>query len=609
MAWLPRVVESSATDQNLTGGRTNPQMTSFARLVLLFIVACTEAYAQTRDALDAPVVRTELGRSIDGYLSALESYGLSGSMLVARNGEVIVHRAYGLADRVRGVALDGDMPLLIGSLSKQFVAAAVLKLEAQGRLRVTDPLPRFFVAVPADKRSITLHQLMSHTAGMDYLPGGDLFAPADRADVMRSTLGIPLKSAPGSGFAYSNLGYTLLAGVIERVTGERHEEYIRREIFAPAGMRVTGFETDTGAWRQRLVVHSYTGSTDEGAAADFPVAPKLTGAGSVVSTVADLYRWELALAGDRILPDSSRRKLFTPHADADGPARYAYGWNVITTPRRTTLIAHAGDIGGYNADFRRYVDEGLVVIFLSNARTSVGGYRQAVMNNVSLLVAGAPYAAPPQVIKPDPKTLAAFVGHYRLPSGEELRIRLDGNRLQIGADGQAGIALLGVASAEDSASAANYDARTLAIARELVKGDLTAFQRALTPSLPFEAVRGELTRLLTAYRDSLGTAGEPEVVGTAIASPMSAKTYWRLVFERGSVLQEWAWQGGTIVGLDGGLAGAMTTTLVPTSASTAASFDPFSGRSISVELSSAKGRTLTVRSGSSAVTASRVGDS
>jgi CubicO group peptidase (beta-lactamase class C family) len=583
-------------------------------VLALYLTAFTMAQDATAqnasvDGLDRPTVRTELGARIDRYLSALAVYGMSGSIVVAKDGQVIVHKSYGLADRSAGVALATDMPMLIGSLSKQFVAAAILKLEAQGRVRVTDTLGRFFEDVPDDKRTITIHQLLTHTAGLEYLPGGELFAPMERADVMRATLAVPLKSAPGAGFAYSNLGYTLIAGIIERVAGTRFEDYIRKELMAPAGMRHTGFETDTGAWRSRLTVHSYTGSADEGPASAFPIAPKLTGAGSVVTTVADLYRWELALNGSAVLPDSSRRKLFTPHVDAGGPARYAYGWNVITTVRGTKLLAHAGDIGGYNADFRRYVDEGLVVIFISNARAAGGGYREAVMNNVSLLVSGAPYAAAPDVVELDAHRLDTFTGRYRLSSGELVRLWRDGAHLLVGAERQEGIGLLSGAAPDDSASAAVYNERTLSIARDLASGDFTAFQRVLTPSLPFDEARDEIGRLLRSYADSLGPLRETVVLGTAVLSKTSARTYWRLVYERGSVMQEWSWKGGVITGLDGELESAMTTLLAPTSPTTASSFDPFTGRTISIAMADRGPRSIRITSGGRVVTAERVGGS
>jgi CubicO group peptidase (beta-lactamase class C family) len=554
--------------------------------------------------LDSVVVRTDLGARIDRYLSTLAVYGMSGSIFVARNGDVILHKAYGLADRERHIPLRVDMPMLIGSLSKQFVAAAILRLEEMGRLSVGDSLPRFFDAVPADKRAITIHQLLTHTSGLAYLPEGDFFAPMPRDEVMRTTLASPLIAAPGAGYSYSNPGYTLLAGIVEKCTGSRYEDFIRREIFARAGMASSGFESDSGSWRERLVVHSYTGSGDEGPASAFPVAPRLTGAGSVVTTVSDLYRWELALESSRVLADSSRRKLLTPYVDEGGPARAAYGWNVVTTPRNTTLITHAGDIGGYNADFRHYIDEGLVVIFLSNARAQAGGYRQAVMNNVSLLVAGARYAAPPAIIALDSQRLEGFVGRYRMPSGEVASVWRDRGHVMIGAERREGIGLL--SGGDDDTTAARFDERALAIARDVSRADFASLRDALSPSLPFDGVRDELSRELALYTDSLGALRDVEVLGTAVLSTASARSYIRLGFARGSIVQEWSWTGAVIGGFDAGMRAAMPTQLEPVTPTEAASFDPFSGRSVGVELVDG-GRALRITSGSRTVEAVRIG--
>ena len=272
------------------------------------------------------------------------------------------------------------------------------------------------------------------------------------------------------------------------------------------------------------------------------------------------------------------------------------------------MIAHAGDIGCYNADFRRYVDEGLTIIYLSNARVAGGGWRQAVLNNVSLLIAGAKYAAPPSVVELPAKRLEAFTGRYRLESGQELRIWLDDGRLMIGGDGSEAIALLAAMSAVDSTLATTYDERTLTIARDMVTGELSSLEAALTPSLPRAELREEIARQLRSHTDSLGAMREPELLGTAVLSLSSARTYWRMKFERGSVMQEWSWQGGVIMSLDGGMTTAMATVLAPTSSTEAATFDPFTGRSVAVALGVDGGRSLTVISGDRQATAVRVSD-
>src|SRR5262249_18517685 len=132
-----------------------------------------------------------------------------------------------------------DDPFLIGSLSKQFTAAGILALEADGRLRVTDSLGRFFPDAPAATRGITLDQLMTHTAGLPYLTRRSMFESRPRDSVMSEMLALPLDRPPGTRYAYSTPGYVLLAGVIERASGRRFEDFMRSRVFARAGLTRT----------------------------------------------------------------------------------------------------------------------------------------------------------------------------------------------------------------------------------------------------------------------------------------------------------------------------------------------------------------------------------
>ena len=251
---------------------------------------------------------------------------------------MILHRAYGLANRAEQLPLRTDMPMLIGSLGKQFTATAILRLEMDGKLSTADSIGRFFPDAPAVRRGITIHQLLTHTAGLPYLPSGNLFERTERAEVMRQTLALPLVSAPGSGYAYSSPGYTLLAGIVEKASGERFESYLRRMLFVPAGMTNTAFEREEYDYIGPLVVHSYSGDNDEGAVPEFPYSDKFIGAGTIISTTSDLYKWEQALASDRILSAAAREKLFTPYVTVQGPTPRVW------MERRDHASQHAHDL-------------------------------------------------------------------------------------------------------------------------------------------------------------------------------------------------------------------------------------------------------------------------
>ncbi len=164
-----------------------------------------------------------LGERIDTYLSRIAPFGFSGSALVADRGTMLLQEGYGLANRAQGIPNTADTIFSIGSITKQFTAAAIMKLEMRGYLRTSDSISEFFAAVPGDKAGITLHQVLTHTAGLLNYTGED-YEMAGRDETVLQILQSALTFPPGSDFGYSNAGYTLLAAVIEQVTRRSYEE-------------------------------------------------------------------------------------------------------------------------------------------------------------------------------------------------------------------------------------------------------------------------------------------------------------------------------------------------------------------------------------------------
>ena len=202
-------------------------------IVVAVVAAMSRAAAQVPDKTD-PVGREALGATIDTFLTRAAAYGLSGAVVVARDGDVVLRKGYGSADRARGALVTSETPFFIGSLAKQFTAAATLRLAADGRLTLDDTLGAYFPEAPQEKRAITIRQLLAHTSGLPYLPSAGLFGRGSRDSVMQEMLAEPLAFAPGSRYEYSTPGYILLAGVIERASGLTYEQYMRRCSIAPA---------------------------------------------------------------------------------------------------------------------------------------------------------------------------------------------------------------------------------------------------------------------------------------------------------------------------------------------------------------------------------------
>jgi CubicO group peptidase (beta-lactamase class C family) len=323
--------------------------------------------------------------------------GFSGALLVAKEGKIILAKGYGLSDRQRGVPVTAATVFTVGSITKQFTATAILKLQQMGKLNVHDPITRFFPDVPLDKADITLHHLLTHTAGF---PGaiGDDFEPIGRQEFVALAMRTPLLFAPGERYHYSNVGYSLLGAIIEELTGRPYERFLHEHLFAPAGMAETGYVLPS--WKEGQLAHGYRGARDWGTLRDHPWGSDgpywhLRANGGILSTVGDLYKWHLALESDCILPDSLRALLSHPFVreGPDADSFYGYGWSISTTPRGTRLVAHSGGNGIFSADLLRFLDEGVAIICLANG---AGKPAWQVSQSVARIVFGERYELPPE---------------------------------------------------------------------------------------------------------------------------------------------------------------------------------------------------------------------
>jgi CubicO group peptidase (beta-lactamase class C family) len=331
------------------------------------------------------------GARLDNYFQALEGAGFSGAVLVARKGEVLLSKGYGLCDRRRKAPCTADTVFDIGSITKQFTAAAILKLEEAGKLRVEDPLSKHLPGVPDDKAAVTLHHLLTHTSGLDSYYGKDEdYAPRDLA--VSLFLRMPLITAPGAKYRYSNPGYSLLAAVVEKHAGKSYEAYLREVFFGPLGMTKTGYIIPR--WNVLEVSRNYNGEEDHGWTFNRNWGPDgpywhLYGNGGILTTTADLHKWEKALMGDRVLSADSRRKLLTAHVptEAESGASYGYGWSVGKTESGTPFTGHGGGSSfGVAATYNRYPERGVLLLVLSNQARLPGGLRGGILGDrVSLL--------------------------------------------------------------------------------------------------------------------------------------------------------------------------------------------------------------------------------
>jgi CubicO group peptidase (beta-lactamase class C family) len=483
-----------------------------------------------------PPTDTEVAARVDEYMMRLENLGYTGGVLVLRNGHAVVMRSYGMANRAAGIVADTATVYNLGSITKQFTAAAILRLEELGKLRTTDSIARFFPSAPPDKRGITIHQLLTHTAGFDsdYSPSD--YEATTRDEYVRRMFAAPLRSAPGSVHFYANAGYSLLAAIVEIVTGNDYETALRELVLQPAGMRSTGYKAP--AWAATRIAHGYQNGRDWGtiveriAPADAPYWA-LRGNGGLHTTLGDMARWDAALNDARVLTDSSRRKFMTGYVNEgpDGVSQYAYGWAVMKTSRGTRLVTHNGGNGVYVAEFLRFVDDG-VTLFLTSTVSELTA-TQAV-RTVSRIVFGQPYELPPQRVVASAETLAQAAGTYRLADGSRLVLRTNNGRLMAEAIGQQAYGLLSVGDTTSPPGAADANERARLIVDSLVVGNVRPLLAALGDGGPDSAeVARQEAQLMDDRRQRFGAFQSAEVVGTLAGPDGGLRTTVRLNFERG----------------------------------------------------------------------------
>ena len=188
-----------------------------------------------------PQAKSVKGKLSD-YLNRASAYGFSGQVLIAENGKILLNQAFGYADKERRIASTPNTAFNIASLTKQFTATAILRLETDGKLKTFDTIGQYLENVPADKSNITIHQLLTHTSGLSR--GSDGEKNTTRDETVEKILKQSLAAKPGEQFHYSNNGYQLLAAIIEKVSGQTFASYLSEKLFKPSGMSQTGFYQD-----------------------------------------------------------------------------------------------------------------------------------------------------------------------------------------------------------------------------------------------------------------------------------------------------------------------------------------------------------------------------
>jgi CubicO group peptidase (beta-lactamase class C family) len=303
-----------------------------------------------------------IGDELDQIFTRFADSGFSGTILVAVGDRIVLEKGYGLADRERQIPATAATRYSTAGITKLFTAAAILTLEEEGRLAVADSLSRWTGRLPGAKQGVTLHQLLTHSDGLTRLQAPVYRRSAD--DFVAAVSASPAAFAPGTGYRYNDFGHSLLGLVVERASGERYEDFIRRRFLEPAGMAATGFEGEPGP-----MAVEYAGPA--GRLVPIPERAYLWGRrGSLgmVSTASDLYQWFRAMNDPRVLSPRVRKRMLTPMGQSDWGAEQGYGWDFQPRPGGHRLWRRVAGTPGFEGELLHDPVAGWTAVILVNSR-------------------------------------------------------------------------------------------------------------------------------------------------------------------------------------------------------------------------------------------------
>lgn len=524
-------MEPSDSSGNGVGRRHLPALARRTGLVgcLLWAAALAACTGETPGPVDgAPALATEpapgrqianrfdarVPASVATWLERLEAFGFSGAALVGLGEEVVHASGHGLADREAGRPFTTGTVFSLGSITKLYTAAAVLRLVGRGELSLADTLGTFIPDLPADRAAITVEQLLTHTSGLGEIPYPDE-ADVSRRLLVEETRKVPLVDEPGASVSYSNLGFSLLGVILEEATGQPYEEALRQEVLRPARAWETGYTL--AAWGPERLAVGYERGERWGTIVEkfpHPSGPSwaLTANGGLHATLFDAFRFVRAFVEGEILAPELVAASFEPHRgrfQAQG-----LGWHLYTAPDGTEdgtpAVGHDGSNKFLTASVRHLPERDVTVVLAAN---QAGFTALDAMPALLLLVTGLEAPMPPE-IEPHPLFEVerwALAGDWQLPEGR-LRVVDGGDHLQLHLEGQG---LLDRVLGADAGLRARLAADTER-ARRIVE----------SARLGDAGVAGTLVRVWQRYEERFGEIEEVEVLGSAPVWYHSPRASW-----------------------------------------------------------------------------------
>lgn len=439
----------------------------------------------------------DLAKQVDTYLTNLNPFGFSGAVSLIKDGRVILRKGYGESNEEKHVPNSSQTVFDIGSLAKQFTAVSILILEGRKELAISDPIDKYLDSVPADKKAITIEQLLTHTSGLDsdfpFAPEyvEKYYEPVNREEAVGRILKTELIDSSGNSFSYSNQGYVLLAAIVEEVSRRPFNDFLVEELFEPAGMVTTGF-LGSGLPKvdSSLIARGYDENGERLNLADLsPEAWSDKGGGQVVSTIEDLEKWWTAIRDRKFLSKAQTERMFTPLK-----GNYGFAWNILNRNGKT-VIEHGGDYIGFGSQLAWYKDDGVVMIILSNRTNNILGTRHVAGRIAGQMIMGTAdyrmfhdgdFEFPPPSEPVTPEFRLRVSGTYQLTSGGFMIIRERNGRLEVGAMGQDAINAISYAPDSVLNNRSVLNRAALSVINGLIDQDSSALTKWLQPGKSVE---------------------------------------------------------------------------------------------------------------------------
>ncbi len=499
------------------------------KLLIVFLIVFSFYSCTSRNDNNAAVsgdksisnveVKSEIGKNIDRYLSGMEALGFSGAIIVSEGDEVLLYKGYGLADRETRRPYTSNTIQTCGSITKQFTGAAILLLESRGKLSMNDTISKYFNEVPEDKKNITIHQLLTHSSG---LPGGigPDEEPIKAQDYLDRTMSESLQFRPGTDYGYSNTGYSLLAMIIEKVSGQSYEAFLREGLLLPAGLNETGYILPD--WNRNQMAIGYRQGERWGEVYKpgwIEDGPNwhLRGNGGMHTTVDDMYRWLKTVQGRGVLNKDVAKRWTTGYVtENNGYSDYGYGWVVYEHNRWGEIITHSGSNRIFEADFAWLPEKDFFYYIQGNTSmfpaASQGG-------NILAAAFDSSFVMPPLVQIADSaksETAVQRAGMYFLDEGH-LELTADDTRLFAKLTGQSVFDLMFSHNKEQKSRFAELNNRTRIAMDKLQKEQKDALSVMLGNSdNPVEFTEPFLRRI-----NQIGNLDSLHVIGTFANKPGS----------------------------------------------------------------------------------------